>query len=231
MWEFIKRLFSSKPKPLPITDTPSILPKVNPMPLEFSGPATLASSKDYSDLAKILDIDVNLISAVAKVETSCSPFLPDNRPNILFESHQFHILTEGAYDGHTAPDGSIISTNTWIRNYGAEGTHQYDRLQAAIKLDRNAALQAASWGSFQIMGFNYGICGFANVEAFVAAQCFSEVEHLKAFANFIKSTGAITKLKAKDWVGFAKSYNGPGYANNYYDTKIRNEYNQLSGIK
>ncbi len=77
-----------------------------------------------------------------------------------------------------------ISTSSWVRNYGAAGAHQYDRLAKAIALDRRAALESASWGMFQIMGGNFAACGFADVDAFVAAIVESEMRHLKAFIEF-----------------------------------------------
>ncbi|MCY7315094.1 MAG: N-acetylmuramidase family protein [Rubrivivax sp.] len=35
-------------------------------------------------------------------------------------------------------------------------------------------------------------------------------------------------LQRQDWASFARAYNGPGYAQNNYDTKIAAEYNRLS---
>ena len=41
---------------------------------------------------------------------------------------------------------------------------------------------------------------------------------------FMNNSGCLSNLKAKDWAGFAKKYNGPGYAQNAYDQKLRNAY-------
>src|SRR5229473_2537817 len=83
------------------------------------------------------------IKAVSHVEAPAGGFIaaPDNRPVILFESHAFHTLTKGIYD-NSHPG---ISTDAWVKNYGASGSHQYDRLNEALALNRDAALQAASW--------------------------------------------------------------------------------------
>ena len=32
----------------------------------------------------------------------------------------------------------------------------------------------------------------------------------------MKNSGCLKNLKEKDWAGFAKKYNGPGYAQNAY---------------
>ncbi|OOV89142.1 hypothetical protein MF4836_34345 [Pseudomonas sp. MF4836] len=47
--------------------------------------------------------------------------------------------------------------------YGPYGRPQYERLITAYRLDEEAALQACSWGKFQIMGFNYRAAGFDSV--------------------------------------------------------------------
>jgi hypothetical protein len=91
------------------------------------------------------------IWAVLTVETMGSGFLPDRRPQILFERHIFRRETDGAFDA-TAPEVSSPAAG----GYGALGAHQYDRLGQAIRLDRQAALRSTSWGIGQVMGFNAG---------------------------------------------------------------------------
>ncbi len=44
------------------------------------------------------------------------------------------------------------------------------------------------------------------------------------FLRFISKNGLAAKLKAKDWSGFAKGYNGPGYSKNKYDVRIGRAY-------
>lgn len=48
-------------------------------------------------------------------------------------------------------------------------------------------------------------------------MCTGEDKQLEAFARFVKLTGLRPNLERKDWTGFAKRYNGPGYAQNHYD--------------
>jgi flagellum-specific peptidoglycan hydrolase FlgJ len=53
----------------------------------------------------------------------------------------------------------------------------------------------------------------------------SEGEQLKAFASFIESNPAMHRaLQHHDWAAFARAYNGAGYAQNHYDTKIAAAY-------
>jgi hypothetical protein len=130
----------------------------------------------------------------------------------LFEAHTFHILTDGTYD-RAHPN---ISSPVWDRTlYGAAGSHQYDRLNEAIPLNREAALESASWGKFQIMGSNHALCGYSDVESFVTAMMADEANHLSAFGNFCNVSGITRFLIAHDWAHFALRYNGPGNVSNY----------------
>ncbi len=111
-------------------------------------------------------------------------------------------------------------SNRRAGGYGKRGAHQYERLEQAIAFDRKAALESTSWGLGQLMGFNAGIAGFADVETMVAAMVESEDAQLAGMAGFIHSQGLAPYLAQRDWAGFARRYNGPGYRRNRYDEKL-----------
>jgi hypothetical protein len=74
------------------------------------------------------------------------------------------------------------------------------------------------------MGFNHSLCGFGAVQAFVRAMTKSEGAQLYAMARFIVSNGLQSALKARDWSGFARGYNGKNFAKLGYHTKLRKAY-------
>ena len=189
---------------------------------EFKGSAKRMTEKDLQNAAKKLGCEVAAVKAVVKVEAGKGGgFLPDGRPKILFESRWFHKLTNAKHDS-THPH---LSTPTWVRNYKG-GSGEYTRLNEAIKLNRQAALKATSWGSFQILGVNFVLAGFAAVNKFVKAQVKSEGEHLKAFVNFVIGNNLDDELRDRRWADFAKRYNGPGYKQNRYDEKMASAYEE-----
>src|SRR5262245_58516234 len=106
------------------------------------------------DLLGVSDIEIWTVLAV---ETKGFGFLSDRRPQILFERHIFHKLTNGRHDA-----GNADISNTTPGGY-VGGAGEYPRLEKAIALDREAALKSASWGGGQVMGFNHEIAGFPNV--------------------------------------------------------------------
>lgn len=182
---------------------------------EFAGKGTVLSSGGLEEASQVAGIDLPAIWAVLSVETSGCGFLLDRRPKLLFERHIFHHLTDGRFDQRD-PD---ISQPT-AGGYGVSGAHQYDRLAAAVRFDRDAALQSASWGMGQIMGENFKSAGFASVEDMVAAMVDSENGQLLAVAKFMLGNGMSEPLRRQDWAGFARRYNGPNFARNDYDGKL-----------
>lgn len=184
---------------------------------EFHGPATPLEPADLEWAARTLDTSVAVIEAVCEVEAPGGGFLQDGRPKILFEAHVFARCSGHRFDS-THP---TLSSPSWNQSlYGRAGAWQYQRLTSAIALDRRAALLATSWGKFQVLGQSHALAGFADVEAFVRAQCESERRHLEAFVNYIMLKGLDDALRGHDWAKLAAGYNGAGYAANQYDLKL-----------
>jgi hypothetical protein len=169
--------------------------------------------------AQSLGVQPAAVKAVCDVEAGANGFLADGRPKILYEAQQFYRLTNGAYGSCTS-----MSCSFWNRNLYQGGAAEYNRLMEAYGRDKNAALQAASWGAFQIMGFNYRTCGYASIEAFIADMKCGHDGHMRAFLGFIRSNKLDTYMRNLDWAGFAYRYNGAGYAANAYDKKMADAY-------
>ena len=192
------------------------------MPDEFVGDPSPLQATDFERAARSLRCSVPALRAVAHVESAGSGYQSDGRPKILFERHWFHRFTEGRYT-------QAHSDISWPSMGGYRGgAQEYDRLTRAIALDREAALKSASWGAFQIMGFNHREVGFSNVEFFVAAMVHSTAKQLDAFVEFIKSKGLEDELRRLDWKGFARIYNGKYYWKNDYDGKMARAYRDFS---
>jgi len=186
--------------------------QVTPRPLSSDGLAAAAG---------VLGVPAPVLWTVVAVETSGCGFLPDRRPQILFERHVFHRLTHGKFD-----DGEISSPVPG--GYGAGGAHQYERLAAAAAKDCAAALESASWGIGQIMGENYSMAGYPNVEEMVAAMMESEDQQLLAMSRFLAHRKLQEPLKAHDWARFARDYNGPDYAVHRYDLRLQEEFRKYA---
>lgn len=177
--------------------------------------------------ATYLGVEPCALKAVIAVETNGKAFLADGRPVILFEGHVFwKALKDLGMDPHylsaTNPD---IIYPTWTKKYYIGGPGEYTRFERASKINRGAAIAATSWGLFQIMGNNFKLCGCRTIEDFFEKQATIE-EHMQCAVEFLKHSGCLPYLKDKNWSQFARKYNGPRYAENQYDTKLRKAYEQ-----
>jgi N-acetylmuramidase/Putative peptidoglycan binding domain len=190
-------------------------------PIPFEGAALALSSDGLASAADILGVHGTEVMSVLSVETAGCGFFSDRRPQILYERHIFHRLTNGKFD-----DGDISDANPG--GYGASGAHQYDRLSAAIALDQTAALQSASWGIGQVMGENFEPAGFGDANSMVQSMTQNEDQQLAAMCKFLLSRKLHLSLRTHDWTTFARGYNGPNFAINQYDKRLNGEFQKLS---
>lgn len=184
---------------------------------------------DIAFAASQLKVTEAHVLAVIAVEAAGSGFLgryeDDPRlPKILFEAHIFSRETSGIYD-ISYPQ---ISSNRWNRELYTGGIQEHDRLRQAAKLDFKAAYRSASWGLFQVMGFNHEKAGFSRVEDFVGVQYVSEGMQLQCGISFIIASGLDKHLRAEDWRKFAKGYNGKEYEKNNYHEKLATAFERYS---
>jgi hypothetical protein len=189
--------------------------------MQFCGDSRPLTAEGLACAAETIGVKVPEIWALLTVETRGAGYLPDRRPLILFERHVFHKLTRGAFAAT-----SVDICNPKPGGYGpGGGAHQYNRLTRAIALDATAAMQSASWGLGQVMGYHAKRVGYADVNAMVAAMARSEDEQLTAVARFIHEDKTCRRaLIAHDWPSFARAYNGPAYAINKYDVRLAQQY-------
>ena len=195
----------------------------------------LLKNQDLVNAAQRLDVPLASVYAVNEVESNGKGFLDNGKPVILFERHiMYRQLATPRNDGDNVVQlkqhaAELAALNPAIVNPKpggyAGGSAEHQRLSHARLIDDNAALESASWGAFQIMGFHWQRLGYASVQAFVAAISASESQQFDAFVRFIETDPALHKaLKARKWAEFAKLYNGPNYQRNLYDIKLQRAF-------
>lgn len=180
-------------------------------------------------LANDLGLEPALLKAVQLVEgAGRDGFLVDGRPQILFEGHimykEFHKKFPDRDLGYLCKKYPTVFFPKWDKSKYLGGVHEYKRLELAKEIDEECALKSASWGMFQIMGFNHLYCGCKDVFEFVKKMQESHESQLKLMYYYMNNTSCLKNLKEHDWAGFARKYNGPGYAENAYDQKLKNAY-------
>ncbi|NWB16889.1 DUF3380 domain-containing protein [Pseudomonas sp. D6002] len=197
--------------------------------------AQLLRNNDLVAAAERLDVPLASIYAVNEVESKGKGFLENGKPVILFERHIMYRQLATARNAGDDPvelkrhADQLAAANPALVNPKSGGyiggTAEHQRLAMARLIDDTAALESASWGAFQIMGFHWKRLGYASVQAFVSAMTAGESQQLVAFTRFIETDPALHKaLKARKWAEFARLYNGPDYQRNLYDTKLQRAY-------
>lgn len=176
-------------------------------------------------------IPASMMLAIREVEAKSDGFLMDRRPIILFERHKMYLYTSRLVgtafaDNMVRLHGDIINPERGgYQGYEAE----YNRLDKAQGINKQAALMSASWGMFQIMGFNHKACGYMSIDQFISDMYRSEKDHLNAAVRFITgNNNLLMAARQRNHLRFAENYNGAGQQG--YDVKLRdadNKYKQL----
>ncbi len=179
------------------------------------------TDSDIARAAGSLGVQVAALKAVLDVEAPRGGFQEDGQVSILFEPHKFSEYTGGRFD-KSHPELSYPKWGT--RPYG-KFSEQHGKLQRAVALDRDRALEATSWGKPQILGRNWRLCGAASLQDFINRMHTGEPAQLDLMVQFIKSNPVMLEaLRKRDWIGFARRYNGSAFRANQYDTKLAAAY-------
>ena len=185
------------------------------------------TNEQIKDLANKHGIEYACLKAVVEVEAGGKGFIGDV-PKILYEPHiMYKQLTKKNYitirNNLMKAHPNLCYPRWGTYKYGAESI-QHSRLEIASQFNRDTALESCSWGLGQVMGYHWKALGYESLQAFINDMYESEAKQLEAMIRFIKVNGLLLALKSKDWVKFARGYNGTGYAKNKYHIKLANAY-------
>ena len=193
--------------------------------MNFRGKAKRLDDIDLPRIGARIDVGEDEMHAILDVEAAGSGFDVQGRIKMLFEPHVFYReLGPGPKRDEAVKQG--LARARWKRDYPKDS---YPRLLAAMKIDRDVALRSASWGLGQIMGFNCVAAGYPTAEAMVMDFLDDEENHLNAMVTFIIQAKLDRFLRARDWAGFARGYNGKGFAQNKYDEKLAKAFAKWQG--
>ena len=189
---------------------------------------------DYSfdKIAKEFGLNPAHIRAIFEVEAGGkSGFLSEDntKPVTLEEGHIFYKYAKqkGLNVDELCKKYPTICYPKWTKSHYKKGLAEYARYELAKSINEECAMLATSFGIGQLMGFNFASCGYKNVKDFVNDMYESEEKQLRAMCMFIKyNPKMFNALKKEDWTTFASLYNGSGYKQNKYDTKLQLAYNK-----
>jgi hypothetical protein len=197
--------------------------------MDVTGAARKATPEEIDQIAEDLKVEAAAFRAVITVEAAGSGFDKAGRPKALFERHHFYKHLKDAPGLRSNAEAEGLAYPKWgTKPYPKGSDAVYAEIERACAIDEEAALLSTSWGLGQIMGSNYKMVGCSSVQEMVSEACESEAGQLRQMGSFIKAAGLQDELMNLNWAGFARGYNGPGYAQNAYDVKLAQAYEKIS---
>jgi hypothetical protein len=195
--------------------------------MNFIGTGNRMSAQDLQDAAAKLDTEVAALRAVLQVETGGRGFDSKSRLKILFEPHIFHTQLGTGAKRDSAVERGLAYPKQGTKPYPKSPDVRYKQLESDITIDAIAALNSASWGLPQIMGFNSEKAGFSSVKKMIDAMLKGEREQLFAMVDLLDTWNLTNALRNKQWTKFARVYNGKAHAPEY-SAKLEDAYNGFS---
>lgn len=188
----------------------------------------------FLNAGRDLRVDPTHLAAVASVESRGRSYDSYGRLVTLFEPHIFHRATRGQYKGLTMPvdwNGEVVdaevsyrswrklttsqaSDDSFFHIYKLDNLARWDLLVRLYEID-DRALEAASYGAYQILGRNWRTLGYKSSLDMVESLYEGEAENMAAMIRFVRVKRILPALRAGDWYRFAKLYNGRGAARSY----------------
>lgn len=178
------------------------------------------TDEDFQLVASELGVEIAAIKAVVSIEAGSRMrgFWAPAVPVVNFDSKMYARFKGKAGVPEKALNDTVPGGLTGY------ALREWTQLVNARKTDCRAANMGSFWGMFQIGGFNYRKCGCETVDEFVELMSYSELEQLELFAAFITNGGMLTDLRNKNWAGFSRKFNGPGYVRRNYHTRMAAAY-------
>lgn len=172
--------------------------------------------------AKRLGVSLASLLAVVETESAGAVFAVvggRREPLIRFEGHYFDRRLSGDKRDQARRLGLSHPKAGAVKNPRDQAA-RWKLVMAAAEIDAEAAFESVSFGVGQVMGAHWKVLGFASVTALVNLARSGAGGQIELMARFIEQTGLQRALQRRDWAGFARGYNGPGYAANNYDRKM-----------
>jgi len=188
----------------------------------------MISQSAYQRAAAKLGLSVAHIRAISEVESQGEGFFDDGQVKILFERHIFYrqlVKNKSQAYADLVHRSTPDICNPQRGGYG-KFSEQHPKLQRAVKIDRNSALESCSWGAPQVLGANWADMGYSSVQELVN-DAFTDDGQLELLVRFLQANPAIIRAAAQqNWPEVARRYNGPDYLANQYDTKLASAFDK-----
>jgi hypothetical protein len=197
-----------------------------------------------AELSTILKIDPAVAVSILCVESTGRAFDREGRMIIRFENHIFwrywgkshpsDFLTHFKFDrrkpwcGHKFRKGAEAE---WVTFHKKKQAGEWEAFEFARSKHGRFSLYSISMGMPQIMGFNHQTIGYKFVKGMFDSFTGGERNQITGLFDFVNRADSrmIPALRKKNFLTFAKLYNGPANAKAYAERmeKYCREFKEL----
>lgn len=173
------------------------------------------------------------LRAVVEVESDGVVYATVNgrvEPLIRFEGHIFDRRLSKAQQTIARAKGLASSKVGGVPNPKDQNARWNNLLIPASKINHDAAYESCSWGLGQVMGYHWKAFGYSGVMDLVTKARKGIDGQIELMMRYCVINDLIDELQRGDFTAFARAYNGPGYAANNYDGKMRDAAEKFGGI-
>lgn len=192
---------------------------------------TAIEMKQLGEIAQSINVPEKAFLAVISVESNGIKGEMINgrlEPLIRYEGHYFDKLCAPSVREAARKAGVSAPQAGGIKNPKAQ-INRWTLVKKAAVYDRVAAYASCSYGVGQVMGSHWKVLGYKSIDALIDTARSGLVGQAEIMAKYIKVFGLDDELRALDWSGFARGYNGKAYKKNSYDTNMAKAYAALGG--
>lgn len=190
--------------------------------------AELASDADIAAAARAATGTLRQMKAIAAVESGGTGWDGTGLLQCLYERHKAFGAIRKMLASKRLP-GAYLALPKY-GGYTTDADHDgindsWEKLAEAAAIYGPVAFEWASFGMFQIMGFNAKACDYPGAIEMAWQMSRSQAAHYEAFGRFIQANGLATAFRATsgdpdDCRAIAAGFNGRGYERNAYHEKI-----------
>jgi|GEM_PF-99344 len=165
---------------------------------------------EIEEAAKLIKADIKTLKALILTEAKNKSFYQDGKPGIVFQGHRFwKELKKRNIEPETlqAKYPDVVYPN-YNKKHIRNNEKEYERLEKAKAINKEAAYMATQWGMFKISGHHFKECGFTTVNEMVHNFYKTENEQLKALISFYQSKNITDDIRSQNWEMYGKKAHG-----------------------
>lgn len=175
-------------------------------------PDALVPMVGWNSLPGATDIPLHHIAAVYAKESRGLGFDETGRLIVLYEPHVAYKNARRPKEAAArAPklfyrswiDPKDVPRSQW-HAYRTTQEQRWEMIGEAADIDFEAAIDAVSWGRFQVMGYWAEKLGFRDTLHMIEHMYEGEHNHLDVFLRYCRMDGLLPALKRGDWYAFSR---------------------------